>query len=141
MFEHLDYIYMPSRDVAADATWFTDVLGARLVFAIEAMGTRVAMVELTGDPPRILLAGHLVGDRPDPRVPGRRSRRLDGRARGPRLGARSDARDPPGTGLLVHRARRATAGRLRADQAGRRGELRRPARLLSTIPQGPWIAR
>jgi hypothetical protein len=64
MFEHLDYIYMPSRDVAADATWFTDVLGARLVFAIEAMGTRVAMVELTGDPPRILLAGHLVGDRP-----------------------------------------------------------------------------
>jgi hypothetical protein len=64
MFEHLDYIYMPSRDVAADVTYFTDVLGGRLVFAIEGMGTRVAMVELTDDPPRILLAGHLEGERP-----------------------------------------------------------------------------
>ncbi|HEX7471773.1 MAG TPA: VOC family protein, partial [Candidatus Limnocylindrales bacterium] len=64
MLEHLDYIYLPSRDVAADATYFTSVLGGRLVFAIEAMGTRVAMVQLTEDPPRILLAGHLEGDRP-----------------------------------------------------------------------------
>jgi hypothetical protein len=64
MFEHLDYVYMPSRDVAADVTYFTDVLGGRLVFAIDGMGTRVAMVELTDDPPRILLAGHLEGDRP-----------------------------------------------------------------------------
>jgi catechol 2,3-dioxygenase-like lactoylglutathione lyase family enzyme len=64
MFERLDYIYMPSRDVAADVAFFTDVLGGRLVFAIEAMGTRVAMVELTAEPPRILLAGHLEGDNP-----------------------------------------------------------------------------
>jgi hypothetical protein len=64
MFERLDYIYMPSRDVAADVAYFTDVLGGRLVFAVEGMGTRVAMVELTADPPRILLAGHLEGDRP-----------------------------------------------------------------------------
>ena len=64
MFEQLDYVYMPSRDVAADAAYFTDVLGGRLVFAIEGMGTRVAMIELTEDPPRILLAGHLDGDRP-----------------------------------------------------------------------------
>jgi hypothetical protein len=64
MFERLDYVYMPSRDVAADIGWFTDVLGGRLVFAIEAMGTRVAMVELTPGPPRILLAGHLEGERP-----------------------------------------------------------------------------
>jgi hypothetical protein len=34
------------------------------VFAIESMGTRVAMVELTDEPPRIVLAGHLEGDRP-----------------------------------------------------------------------------
>jgi hypothetical protein len=60
----LDYIYMPSGDVAADAAYFTDVLGGRLVFAIEGMGTRVAMVELADHPPRILLAGHLEGDRP-----------------------------------------------------------------------------
>jgi hypothetical protein len=64
MFEGLDYVYMPSRDVAADVAYFTDVLGGRLVFAVEAMGTRVAMIELTPEPPRILLAGHLEGDRP-----------------------------------------------------------------------------
>jgi hypothetical protein len=40
------------------------VLGARPVFAVEGMGTRVAMVELTDEPPRILLAGHLEGERP-----------------------------------------------------------------------------
>src|SRR6266481_4103888 len=45
-FERLDYIYMPSRDVAADMAWFRDVLGGRVVFAIDAMGTRVAMIEL-----------------------------------------------------------------------------------------------
>ena len=63
MFESLDYLYTPSRDVAADVRYFTDVLGARLVFAIEAMGTRVAMVELSDGPPRIVLAGHLDGER------------------------------------------------------------------------------
>jgi hypothetical protein len=64
MFEQLDYLYVPSRDVAADVAHFTDVLGARLIFAIEGMGTRVAMVELTDGPPQIVLAGHLDGDRP-----------------------------------------------------------------------------
>jgi hypothetical protein len=64
MFEHLDYVYMPSADVAADVAWFSDVLGGRVIFAIEGMGTRVAMIELTTDPPRILLAGHLDGDVP-----------------------------------------------------------------------------
>ena len=63
-FEHLDYIYTPSRDVAADMHYFTDVLGGRLVFAIEAMGTRVAMVELTEEPPRILLTDHVEGEVP-----------------------------------------------------------------------------
>jgi hypothetical protein len=64
VFEHLDYVYMPSRDVAADVAYFTEVLGGRLVFAIDGMGTRVAMVALTDGPPRILLAGHLDGDTP-----------------------------------------------------------------------------
>ena len=62
--ERLDFIYMPSRDVAADMAYFTSVLGGRLVFAVEGMGTRVAMVEMTEDPPRLLLAGHLEGDQP-----------------------------------------------------------------------------
>jgi hypothetical protein len=64
VFEQLDYVYMPSDDVAADVAYFTDVLGGRLVFAIDGMGTRVAMVALTEEPPRILLAGHLDGDQP-----------------------------------------------------------------------------
>ena len=64
MFEQLDYLYVPSRDVAADLSYFTGTLGARLVFAIAGMGARVAMVELTDGPPQIVLAGHLDGDRP-----------------------------------------------------------------------------
>lgn len=62
-FEQLDFLYTPSTDVAGDAAWFCDVLGGRLVFAIEAMGTRVAMVELSPGPPQVLLADHLEGDR------------------------------------------------------------------------------
>ena len=64
MFESLDYVYMPSKDVASDVAYFTDVLGGRLIFTIEGMGTRVAMVELTESPPRLLLADHVSGDRP-----------------------------------------------------------------------------
>jgi catechol 2,3-dioxygenase-like lactoylglutathione lyase family enzyme len=63
-FQELDFLYMPSADVAADVEYFTGVLGARLVFAIEAFGTRVAMVELADGAPQLLLAGHLEGDRP-----------------------------------------------------------------------------
>ena len=63
-FEQLDFIYMPSSDVAEDVRYFTEVLGANLVFAVEGMGTRVAMVELGEESPRLLLAGHLEGERP-----------------------------------------------------------------------------
>jgi hypothetical protein len=38
-FEPLDVLYVPSRDVEADLNFYRDLLGARLVFAIEAMGT------------------------------------------------------------------------------------------------------
>lgn len=63
-FIQLDYLYTPSRDVAKDVRFFTDVLGGRLAFAIDAMGTRVAKVELSGGPPHVLLTDHLEGDRP-----------------------------------------------------------------------------
>ena len=63
-FVQLDYLYTPSADVAADARYFTDVLGGRLGFAIEGMGARVALVELTDGPPHVLLTDHLEGDRP-----------------------------------------------------------------------------
>jgi hypothetical protein len=64
VFEALDFVYLPSRDVAADLAHFTDGLGAELVFAIEAFGTRVAMVRASPEPPALLLAGHLAGDQP-----------------------------------------------------------------------------
>ena len=46
-FQQLDFVYTPSRDVATDLGYFSEVLGARVVFAVEAMGTRVAAVQLT----------------------------------------------------------------------------------------------
>jgi hypothetical protein len=63
-FEALDYIYSPSRDVAADVAYFERALGARVVFAIDEMGTRVAMVELANGAPSLLFAQHLDGARP-----------------------------------------------------------------------------
>jgi catechol 2,3-dioxygenase-like lactoylglutathione lyase family enzyme len=61
--ESLDFIYMPSRDPAAELDWFEQTLGAEVVFAIEAFGTRVAMVQPAAGP-AVLLAGHLEGERP-----------------------------------------------------------------------------
>ncbi|HUQ41388.1 MAG TPA: hypothetical protein VM052_02690 [Candidatus Limnocylindrales bacterium] len=61
---HLDFIYLPSKDVAADLRYFTDVLGGRLRFAVEGMGARVALVEVGDAPPHLLLTDHLEDDRP-----------------------------------------------------------------------------
>ena len=63
-FERLDFVYTPSDDVARDLAYFTDVLGGRVVFAVEGMGARVAAVELAEGSPLVLLADHLEGDRP-----------------------------------------------------------------------------
>lgn len=64
MFESLDFLYMPSSDVAADADHFAEALGGEPVFRIEAFGARVAMVRLAPGPPDLLFADHLEGDRP-----------------------------------------------------------------------------
>ena len=64
MFESLDFVYLPSRDVADDLARFTDGLGGQAVFAIERFGTRVAMVDLSQGPPPVLLAEHLEGEAP-----------------------------------------------------------------------------
>jgi hypothetical protein len=63
-FQQLDFLYTPSRDVASDLVFFTEVLGGCVVFAVEAMGTRVAAVQLTAGPPLVLLADHVEGERP-----------------------------------------------------------------------------
>jgi hypothetical protein len=63
-FQQLDFLYTPSRNVATDLAYLTEVLGGRVVFAVEAMGTRVAAVQLTTGPPLVLLADHVEGERP-----------------------------------------------------------------------------
>ena len=50
---------MPSADVAADAGYWVNVLGAKLVFAVDGMGARVTMLELGSSGPRVLLTDHL----------------------------------------------------------------------------------
>jgi catechol 2,3-dioxygenase-like lactoylglutathione lyase family enzyme len=62
--ESFDFLYMPSTDVARDLGFYRDVLGAEIVFAIEAFGTRVAQVKLTDGGPRLLIAGHMEGEAP-----------------------------------------------------------------------------
>src|SRR3954470_2219440 len=62
--EALDILYVPSRDVAADLAYYRDVLGGRVVWAIEAMGTRVAEVALAELGPRLVLAEHLSAGEP-----------------------------------------------------------------------------
>ena len=60
-FGPLDFLYTPSDDVAADLAYFSDVLGGRVVFAVDSEGTRVAAVALSDAPPLVLLTDHLEG--------------------------------------------------------------------------------
>jgi hypothetical protein len=58
-FARLDYVYTPSPDVESDVVYARDILGGRVIFTIEAMGGRVAMVELVAEGPRFVFADHL----------------------------------------------------------------------------------
>jgi predicted enzyme related to lactoylglutathione lyase len=62
--EALDVLYVPSQDVEADVAFYRDLLGGRIIFAIEAMGTRVAEVATAPQGPRVVLADHLPGTAP-----------------------------------------------------------------------------
>jgi hypothetical protein len=62
VFESLDFLYVPSSDVASDTAYFRDVLGAEVVFSVDGMGARVSALRLTGGPPLVLLTDHLEGD-------------------------------------------------------------------------------
>jgi hypothetical protein len=64
MFESLDFLYVPSRDVTTTAARYEHVLGAKLLWKVRAMGTMVAALRVSAGGPQILLAGHLLGDRP-----------------------------------------------------------------------------
>jgi predicted enzyme related to lactoylglutathione lyase len=60
----LDFLYVPSTDVAEDLAFYTRKLGGEVVFAIERFGTRVAEVRLRDRGPRVILAQHLEGEAP-----------------------------------------------------------------------------
>jgi predicted enzyme related to lactoylglutathione lyase len=60
----LDILYIPSRDVEADLAFYRTVLGARVIFAVEAMSARVAEIALGRQGPRVVLADHLSGEAP-----------------------------------------------------------------------------
>jgi hypothetical protein len=64
MFESLDFVYVPTREVDAAATRHVEVLGAELVWKIRAMDTTVAALRVSAAGPQILLSGHLQGERP-----------------------------------------------------------------------------
>ncbi len=89
--QSLDYIYTPSRDVPRDLDYFEKVLGADVVFAIDGMGTRVAMIRF-GEGAPLLLADHLKGRCANPGLPRRWIETCHRRAGGPRLEARPDDR-------------------------------------------------
>ena len=60
MFESLDFIYVTTGDVAHHQ----GVLGAELLWKVQAMDTTVAALRLSADGPQILRSGHLEGERP-----------------------------------------------------------------------------
>lgn len=95
MFEELDFIYLPSNDVAAELRSSTDELGAEVVYAIERFGTRVAMLRLTDEGPALLLAQHLHGEQSILvyRVPDLDAAEEELRRRGAELGERFEFPD------------------------------------------------
>ena len=113
------------------SAYFVDRLGARLVFAIEGMGTRVAMVELTDGPPQIVLAGHLDGDHPILvyRVPDLDVATRELKALGAELGHALEIPQGPVRSFVAPGGQRVAIYEL--ARPGRRRQFRRPARLLT----------
>jgi hypothetical protein len=64
MFESLDFVYVPTRDVDAAAAHHVETLGAELLWKVRALETTVAALRVSAAGPQILLAGHLHGERP-----------------------------------------------------------------------------
>jgi hypothetical protein len=122
VFESLDFVYLPSRDVARDVAHFTAALGADLVFAIEAFGTRVAMVTAAEPSPALLLAGHLEGDQPVLvfRVPDLEQSIAELSERGVEIGARFGIPHGPGAELVTPGPQRIALYQLTRPEAASR---------------------
>lgn len=60
MFKSLDFLYVPAPDIEASVKYYTQVLGAELLWKIHAYGVWVACVSLSKtEKPHILLADHI----------------------------------------------------------------------------------
>jgi hypothetical protein len=64
MFGSLDFVYVPSADVDAEAQHHVDTLGAQLVWKVRGMGTTVACLRVGDSAPLVLLSGHLSAGSP-----------------------------------------------------------------------------
>jgi catechol 2,3-dioxygenase-like lactoylglutathione lyase family enzyme len=59
MFASLDFLYVPAPDLEVSLRYYTEVLGAKLIWKIHKFGAWVACVRLTEGAPLVLLADHL----------------------------------------------------------------------------------
>ena len=122
IFESLDFVYLPSRDAAAELRRYAEDLEAEVVFAIEAFGTRVAMIQVAPDSPPLLLAEHLEGDRPVLvfRVADLEERVAGLEARGVEIGARFGIPHGPGVEIITPGPQRIALYQLTRPEAAER---------------------
>jgi catechol 2,3-dioxygenase-like lactoylglutathione lyase family enzyme len=60
MFESLDFLYVPAKDIESSVKYYTNVLGGKLVWKIHAYGVWVACIKIAKeDKPHLLLADHI----------------------------------------------------------------------------------
>jgi hypothetical protein len=64
VFLSLDYVYVPTGDVAAAARRYVEVFDAELLWQVRGMGTMVACLRVSEGGPAVLLSGHLDGENP-----------------------------------------------------------------------------
>ncbi len=66
MFQSLDYLYVPAKDIELSIAYYTEQLGGKLLWKVRAFETWVAAIELADRSPQVLLAAHLAGTAPLP---------------------------------------------------------------------------
>lgn len=59
LFESLDFIYIPAPNIEETIKYYTEILGAKLLWKIHAYGVWVACIKISEDEPFILLADHI----------------------------------------------------------------------------------
>jgi predicted enzyme related to lactoylglutathione lyase len=59
LFESLDFLYVPAPDIEASISYYTNVLGSKLLWKIHAFGVWVACVRVSNSEPLLLLADHI----------------------------------------------------------------------------------